>query len=458
MKVRNPRTGLYDYEISQLSFETLKIKADTMRHAQKSWQAIGIEQRIKTIQRWKKVLERHLEELTEVLIVDTGRKIETVYEINLVLTAIDQFCDLAQDYFKVEVQTILHNNTYHIEEYSDPFELVGIISTWQFPFQSAMMQAIPALLAGNSVLVKPSEKTPRFVRVLEKTISQIPHFNNLLHFIEGEKEVGEMLCSITDLICFTGSEEKARKVFETSAKHFVPAQLAFGGKGAAIVTETADIESASSAILWGGTFNAGQSLESIERVYVHRNIHSQFLSRLVGKSNLLTLNYPNIEYGQIGPIITEKQATNINEQLADAVKKGAVIVAGAEKCIVQKGSIYCRPTILTNVSHHMRIMREMTFGPILPVKSFLNETQALDFANDSNSTFNCSVFAGKDSEAMKIARRIKSKSITINDVYMGNRFYRNEKSSTNAAETKAENIGTFSFKKFLNHKNLMFKK
>lgn len=458
MKVRNPRTGIYDYEISPLSFETLQIKADAMRQAQKNWQVIGIEQRIKTIQRWKKVLERHLEEITEALTIDTGRKIETESEINLVMAAIDQFCDLAHSYFKPEVQTIFHNNTYHIEEFSEPFELVAIIGTWQFPLQNVMMQVIPALLAGNTVMVKSSEKTPRFIKVIEKTINEILHFNNLVDFVEGGKETGEMLCAIADSVCYTGSEVNAKKVYELSAKHFIPSTLSFAGKGAAIVTETADIEHASSAILWAGVFNSGQSADAIERVYVHRNIHAQFLSRLVGKSNLLTLAYPNINHGEIGPIISEKQAILINEQLADAVKKGAVIVAGAAKCLVQKGGYYCRPTILTNVNHQMKIMKEKTYGPILPVKSFLNEAQALDLANDSVSPFTCSVFAGKDSETMKIAHKLKSKTITINDAYLENRFYGNQKSSNTSHEIKAENIGTYSFKKFLKTKNLIFKK
>lgn len=458
MKVRNPRTGIYDYEISPLFFDTLKIKADTMRQAQKSWQVIGIEQRIKTIQKWKKALERHLDELKEVLITDTGRKIEAESEINLAMAAIDQFCDLALAYFKAEPPTVFQHQTHHFEEYTEPFELVGIIGTWQFPLQDTFLQVIPALLVGNVVIVKPSEKTPRFIKVLEKTISQVPNFQHLIHFIEGGKETGEMLCSMVDLICYTGSESNAKKVFEQTAKNFIQTNLNFGGKGVAIVTETADIELASSAILWGGVFNAGQSSDSIERVYVHRNIHSKFLSRLVGKSNLLTIAYPNVNNGQIGPIISEKQALSINEQLADAIKKGAVMVAGSEKCIVQKGAYFCNPTILTNASHQMKIMKEKTFGPILPVKSFLSEAQVLDFANDSSSPFNSCIFGNNQNETMTIAKKLKSKTITLNDVYLENRFYGNQKAPSISSEIKAENIGSHSFKQFLKGKNIIFKK
>jgi succinate-semialdehyde dehydrogenase / glutarate-semialdehyde dehydrogenase len=443
MKVRNPRTGLYDYEISSHSFDSLKLKVNAMRMAQPKWLAAGIEHRISVLQNWRKALEKSREELVEVLSVDTGRKIESIAEVDFVLTLIDKTCERAKaDFQGIEMEV-------------EAYKLVGVISTWHFPLVLAMINTIPALLSGSSVIVKPSEKTPRFIRVIEKTISKVSSLNQILHFTEGTSEVGSTICRLVDLVCFKGSEENARKVYREAAENFIPNFVEFEGKGAAIVLEAADVERASSAILWGGVFNAGQAFEGVERVYVHRNIHSQFLSRLVGKTNLLSLSYQNIDHGQIGPIISEEQAAIINGQLSDAIEKGAIVVAGSSKCVTHKGGIYCRPTILTNVSQDMKIMQEKNFGPILPVKSFLNEEDAIIFANDIKNKYAGAVFSNVEKEAVLLAQKLNCNAVAINDVILANRFQGKETNSNIMTEILLPRIGDFSIKKFLRHKPIL---
>lgn len=445
MKVRNPRTGLYDYEISPYSFDSLKRKVSVMRLAQQKWLSAGIDYRVNILQNWKKVLEKNREELSEVLSVDTGRKLESVVEIDFVLALIDKTCELAQKEFQ------LHSVELDIEAFS----LVGVISTWHFPLALAFVDTIPALLAGSSVIVKPSEKTPRFIKIIEKTIAQVSELSPVLHFIEGTEEIGNNLCKLTDLICFKGSELSARKVYTLAAENFIPAFVEFEGKGAAIVLEDANLERASSAILWGGVFNAGQTFEGIERVYVHRNIHSQFLSRLVGKTNLLTLATQNSSHGKIGPLISEEQALIINEQLADAVEKGAVVVAGSSKCITHKGGIYCRPTILTNVSQDMKIMQEKNFGPILPVRSFLTEQDAINYANDVKSKYTAAVFSTNENSALQVAHKLNSSGVAINDVILSNRFQGKETVPNVMSTISHSRLGDISIKKFLKNKAIL---
>jgi succinate-semialdehyde dehydrogenase / glutarate-semialdehyde dehydrogenase len=228
--------------------------------------------------------------------------------------------------------------------------------------------------------------------------------------------------------------------------------LELGGKDAVIVTETADIERATSAILWGSVANAGQSCLSIERIYVQRSIFNQFLSRLVGKANQLNLAYPTMDSGQIGPIISEKQVAIIDDQLEDAFKKGATLKAGSMKCEELGGGFYCRPTILTNVNHDMKIMTDETFGPLLPVMMYSDIEEAISFANGTQYGLSGAVFAGTEEEAMGIARQMKCGAVSINDAALTAVMHEGEKNSFKMSGIGGTRMGPSAIKRFMKQK------
>lgn len=389
-----------------------------MRASQTAWQESGINYRIKALHAWKIAIDEHKDELIDALCMDTGRKWETILEVDWIALSIERWSNVSRELFSEITRKISSIPVLEIEEVLEPYQLVGVISSWNFPLQHSLVDAIPALLAGSAVIIKPSEITPRFIEVIQKTINQIPELLDILHFVEGGGETGAELCKLTDIICFTGSTTTGKKVYQAACENLIPVCLELSGKDAVIVTETADIESASSAILWGSVVNAGQSCSSIERIYVHRNIFHQFLSRLVGKANLLRLAYPNMNSGQIGPIISEKQVSIINHQLDDAFKKGATLKAGSKKCEELGGGFYFRPTILTNVTHDMKIMEEETLGPILPVMAYSTTEEAISFANRTQYGLGGAVFAGTAEEAMEIARKMKCEAVSINDTML----------------------------------------
>lgn len=455
MQIRNPRTGEYDYEIFSLTNQELKGKSDSMRNAQIAWKENGIEFRINALQAWKEVVKEHKDELIEALCTDTGRKWETVLEVDLVAFSIDRWSKISREFFAYSERKTSSIPFLEIEQGLEPFQLIGVISPWNFPLLLSLIDTIPALMAGSSVIVKPSEVTPRFIKVIEKTISQVPELKDVLCYVEGGAETGSELCKLTDLICFTGSTATGRKVYQAACDNFIPVFLELGGKDAVIVTESADIERATSAILWGSVANAGQSCLSIERIYVNRNIYHQFLSRLVGKANLLNLAYPTMNSGQIGPIISEKQVAIIDEQLRDAVEKGAKIVAGSSKCDERKGGYYCRPTVLTNVSHNMKIMTEETFGPILPVMSFATNEEAIELANGTQYGLSGAVFAGTEEEAMEIARKMKCGAVSINDVALTAVMHEGEKNSFRISGIGGTRMGASSIKRFIKQKTYL---
>ena len=452
MQVKNPRTGEYDYEIFPLTNQALKEKTNAMRNAQIAWKDNGIEFRINALQAWKEVVEEHKDELIEALCIDTGRKWETVLEADLVASSIDRWSKISREYFSHTERKTSSIPFLEIEQGLEPYPLIGVISPWNFPLLLSLIDTIPALMAGSTVMVKPSEVTPRFIKVIEKTISQVADLHNVLCYVEGGGETGAELCKLTDLICFTGSTVTGRKVYQAACDNFIPVFLELGGKDAVIVTESADIERATSAILWGSVANAGQSCLSIERIYVNRNIYHQFLSRLVGKANLLNLAYPTMDSGQIGPIISDKQVEIINEQLKDAVAKGAKIVAGSSECDEKVGGFYCRPTVLTNVNHSMKVMIEETFGPILPVMPFATNEEAIELANGTQYGLSGAVFAGTEEEAMEIARKMKCGAVSINDAALTAVMHEGEKNSFKMSGIGGTRMGPSAIKRFMKQK------
>ena len=452
MKIKNPRTGQYYYEIFPLSFDELKSKTIGMRKAQIPWKEFGIDQRIAVLKTWSGVIIENRDRLIDALCMDTGRKWETILEVDSVLNLLEEWGVLAKNFFlSTPIKTGLISPMAFEQDY-EPMPLVGVISPWNSPFLLSLVDTIPALLAGCAVVVKPSEVTPRFIEVIQKTINQVPDLLGVLNYVEGAGQTGEDLCKLTDLICFTGSTATGRKVYQSASENFIPVYLELGGKDAAIVTETADIERATSEILWGCVANAGQSCVSIERIYVHRNVYHQFLSRLVGKANLLQLAYPSMDSGQIGPIISEKQAFIINNQLAEALKKGATLKTGLGRCEELGGGQYCRPTILTNVTHEMKVMTEETLGPILPVMVYNSTEQAVEFANYTEYGLSGSVFAGTEEEAWKIARKMNCRTVFINHAAQ-KAFSREEgRKSLKMSDIGGDRLGLSAFRRFMKQK------
>lgn len=369
ISVRNPRTGQVDCEFEPPAEAQLQQMCTDLREHQIEWYTQGIDHRIAAVKAWKSVLIQNREVLMDALTLDTGRLHETVAEIDSVPTVIDQWCEIATDFFRPQVSKETSVPFIHLQQQFIPYPLVGVISPWNVPHVLAHIDAIPAMLAGCAVIIKPSEFTPRFVEPLQQVAASIPEIGAVLRYVQGAGEAGAALVDTVDLVCFTGSIKTGRQVGERASQNFIPCFLELGGKDAAVVLETANIDRAASAILWGSVVNAGQSCLSIERIYVAQAIHDEFVARLVSKAERLRLAHPEPDSGEIGPIISPDQAAIIIDHLHDAVKKGAVVHCGGE-LESHEGGEWIRPTVLSNVDHDMKVMTEETFGPVMPVMSF----------------------------------------------------------------------------------------
>lgn len=457
MKIRNPRTGIYDYEINILTDAAVNEESSLLRKHQKEWADGGIEKRIEVLQEWKNAVEKNKEKLIETLCVDTGRKWETVLEVTLVASSIDRWCSIAKSYLIGPNQKDSSIPFIKLQQELVPFQLVGVISPWNFPLLLSLIDTIPALLAGCAVIVKPSEVTPRFIKIMEEIISEVPSLKNILKYIEGEGSVGEALVKACDLICFTGSTVTGKKVYETASKKMIPVFLELGGKDPAIVLEGANIDLAAASILWGSTANAGQSCLSVERVYVQENIYDVFLKSLIEKTAAIKLNAENINQGEIGPIIYEKQVEIINSQLEDALKKGAILLHGNAQCQLIKGGVYCDPTILINVTHDMKIMQEETFGPIIPIMKFTTKEEAITLANGTVYGLSAAVFAKTTQEAIEIGNQIIAGAVSINDCALTAIMHEGEKNSFKLSGIGATRMGASAIKRFMRQKVFIVK-
>ncbi|MFN4147409.1 MAG: aldehyde dehydrogenase family protein [Runella sp.] len=455
--VRNPRTGEYDYEIKVPTPEEIHYQCAQLRKAQTFWSKQPIEKRIEVLQAWKKSVEAQKSALIEALCQDTGRRWETLLEADIVSSSIDRWCGIAHTFFASASQRSSSIPFLAIEQGLVPYSLVGVISPWNFPLLLSLIDTIPALLAGCAVIVKPSEVTPRFIKVINQTIEAVPELAGVLRYVEGAGATGAELIKHADLVCFTGSTATGRKVYQAACERFIPVFLELGGKDAALVFEGADLELATSAILWGSTANAGQSCLSIERVYVQSSVYESFIEMLVAKANAVSLAYPEMDSGKIGPIISDKQVVIINEHLEDALKKGAKLLTGSPQCRELGGGYYCRPTVLTNVHHQMKVMSEETFGPIIPVMPFDTEEEALQLANGTIYGLSGAVFAATTEEALRIGQQMTAGAVSINDAALTAIMHEGEKNSFKMSGIGGTRMGPSAIKRFMRQKAYLIK-
>jgi succinate-semialdehyde dehydrogenase / glutarate-semialdehyde dehydrogenase len=453
--VRDPRTGKIDRSIEPPEPQQLQEKCRRARQAQTRWQEIGIEGRIQALQAWKQAIARHRQDLRTALVKDTGRLAVSELEIDSFLTSIDRWCALAPELLSSSTKTAAIPFI-RIQQGFAPYPLVGIISPWNFPLLLATLDTIPALLAGCAAIVKPSEIASRFVVPLLATIEAVPELREVLTLIEGGGETGAALVEQVDLVCFTGSVATGRKVAEMAARRFIPAFLELGGKDPAIVLPSADLELATSAILWGSVVNSGQSCLSIERIYVAEGIFAPFLDRLVHKAKRLSLAYPTPDSGPIGPIISQQQAEIIQNHLQDALDKGATLCGGGQVENLD-GGWWCRPTVLTGVNHRMKVMTEETFGPILPVMTFTTTEEAIHLANDTIYGLSAAVFAREAEEALAVAEQLNAGAISINDAALTALIHEGEKHSFQYSGLGGSRMGVAGFLRFVRKKAFLIK-
>ncbi|MCC5793204.1 MAG: aldehyde dehydrogenase family protein [Chromatiales bacterium] len=456
LAVRNPRTGADDYEIQAPGAASLAATAGRLRSAQKAWSRAGIEHRASVLRDWSAALLARPEPLLDALSTDTGRFLLARSEVNALGGMVAGYSALGRQLLADSPGRDSVTPGVFIRSQLVPYPLVGVISPWNFPFLLSTLDAIPALLAGAAVMVKPSEVTPRFVAPLMDSIARFPELAGVFHVFAGDGASGAALLDQVDAVCFTGSVRTGRSVGEHCAQRFIPSFLELGGKDPAIVLPGADPEQAASIVLRASVQGTGQACQSLERVYVPEQEHDAFVEALLRQAAQVRLNWPDMHQGHVGPLIFAPQAEIIASHLRDAVERGAVIRHGGQ-IESHGGGLWLLPTVVTGVNHTMLLMREETFGPVIPVMPYRDLDEAVALANDSDYGLSAAVI-GDESLAQEIALRMEAGAISINDGALTTEVFDAEKNAFRLSGLGASRMGPSGLLRFLRRKALLIQR
>ncbi len=385
--------------------------------AQALWADVALEQRCERILALRDALVDRADELVEIISAECGkpRQEALVHEVMVV-------ADLATYYAKraarilapheIDLHLFKHRRSY---VHYVPRGVVGIISPWNFPFMIPIVDAITAMIAGNAVLLKPSEVTPLVALKFKEVFDQSGLPKDLFQVVTGDAETGAALIDAgPDQIVFTGSVASGRRVGAACGERLIPCTLELGGKAALIVCEDADLERAARAIVFGGFANSGQICIAVERVYAHAAIHNALVERVIRLTRDLRQGDPQAQSVDVGAMTFPRQIELQEELLRDAVNKGAHVRTGGKR---KPGpGQFFEPTVLTGCTPDMRVMREETFGPIVPIMEVNNDDEAILLANDSRLGLMGYVFTRDRVKGRVIAEQVEAGTVMVNDV------------------------------------------
>jgi len=390
------------------------------RIAQPAWAALTYGERAHFILRAREIVLDELEEIARLISRETGKPVTEAISMEIVPTL-----DLMHHFAK-NTERLLKRKRVGLGQYNfmarssyivyKPLGVVGIISPWNFPWATPLDEIVMALMAGNAIVVKPSELTPLTALKIGEVFKRAQLPEGLLHIITGDGSTGAALVDAgVNKIMFTGSVNTGKRVAEAAAKQLTPVVLELGGKDPMIVLEDANLENAARAAIWGAFCNSGQACASIERCYVHESVAGKFIELVTKETGLLKQDKASETEVDVGAMTSERQLEIVEDHVGDAVQRGAQVRAGGHR-LNSSGGWFHEPTVVTGVDHSMKLMRDETFGPVLPIMTFKNDEEAIRLANDSIYGLTASVFTSDIARGKRLAEKIDAGTVMVNEV------------------------------------------
>jgi acyl-CoA reductase-like NAD-dependent aldehyde dehydrogenase len=396
--------------------------AARVRKTQPEWEAIGFAGRRRWLERLRDWILDNQDDLDDRMQEESGKvRADAALEAFYLLDAINFWCGrgpgfLADESITPHVPLLRHRKAKIVHR---PYPVAGIISPWNFPLILSLGDGIPGLVAGCALVIKPSEFTPLTLIELVRAWKEEIGAPDVLDVVNGTGETGGALVDACDFMQFTGSERTGKVVMKRAADTLTPVSLELGGKDPMIVTKDADIDRAANAAAFGGLLNTGQICLSIERVYVEEPVYEEFVGKLQGNVEALRQGADGRTYSaEIGAMTSPKQIEIVADHVEDARGKGARILTGGRR--KEGPGDWYEATVIADADQSMKVMRDETFGPVIPVMKVANVEEAVRMANDTHYGLGGAVFAGDAADGERIARRIEAGTVAVNDLFMTN--------------------------------------
>ena len=416
----NPATGEMLRELECAGEGEVQAAVARARASQAAWAELGLRRRIDVLREFQRKLYARKSEIAAAITHEVGKPLveALVTEVLVVLDAARFLIDNAWGLLRDE--PVPHGNLVTKLKSGwlvrEPHGVIGIISPWNYPFSIPATETLAALVAGNAVVLKPSELTPLVALGLASLLHAAGVPKDVFQVVVGEGPAGAaLLRSPIDKLVFTGSVATGKRIAAAAAERLLPVVLELGGKDPMLVLDDADVDVASSAAVWGAFVNAGQACLSVERCYVHRSLYESFAKACAEKTNQLRVGNGMDSHTDVGPMIQERQVRIVESHVEDAKARGARVLAGGKR-LPELGPNFYAPTVLADVTQEMRIMREETFGPVLPVMACADDNEAVRLANDSEYGLAASVWTRDRKRGERLARRIHAGTVMVNDV------------------------------------------
>lgn len=387
------------------------------RAAQPAWAALSYQNRARYILKAQRALYDRQNEIVNIISDETGKPI-----FEALSTEVFPISDL-MSHFAANTEKILRDERFTLAVFRNkrsmltyaPLGVVGVISPWNFPFAIPMGELVMALMAGNTVVLKPSEFTPFVADAIRRLFAAAGFPDGVVEIVQGDGSTGAALVdSAVDKIFFTGSLRTGKRIAESAAQRLLPVVLELGGKDPMLVCEDAPFDRTVKGAVWGAFLNCGQVCASVERLYVAEPIAEKFIAAVVEETKKLRVGPPSGCTTDVGPLANENQLNIVSDHVADAVAKGARVLTGGHRRD-ELGGYFFEPTVLVDVDSTMKVMSEETFGPVLPIKIVRDEEEAIREANSTKYGLLASVWTSDNERGRRIARRIEAGTVIIND-------------------------------------------
>jgi acyl-CoA reductase-like NAD-dependent aldehyde dehydrogenase len=418
IEVRNPATGKLAGTVGSTSEDELRSLVSKARNAQKTWAGLGFQDRCRVIARFHDLALERSDRIFDTIQSETGKtRRDALAELVTVAGTARYYVAHGRRHLSPHRKRgALPVLTASAVEYR-PHGVVGLITPWNYPFILAIGDAIPALLAGNAVLLKPSELTPLSAMLGKELLLESGLDPQLLAIANGGADVGGAVVRNVDYVGFTGGTASGRKVAIAAAERLIPFSLELGGKNPMVILKDAPLEQAAQALLAGAFCNSGQTCIAIERVYVEEPVYGRFAELVGEKTRGLKVGWSSSWDMDVGSLIHERHATTVQKKIEDAVHSGAVVIAGGKRR-QDLGPAFVEPTVLANLDPRAPIETTETFGPVVSLHRVRNAEEAIALSNDSDYGLNASVWAGGTAAGMDVARQINAGSVGINSTLM----------------------------------------